>query len=97
MPRPDPLPAPGAADRNRLRYAIRLVAAFGLVIAVIACVLVASGEQEIRPHMLIATALGAFLTIFIGGSLMLLVFFSNASGHDDSVADARNRSDEDSK
>ena len=87
MPGHDLPPAPPAADKERLRYAIRLVAAFALVVAVLACVLVASGQEGFRPHMLIATAVGSFLTVLLGGALILLSYFSSASGHDQEVAD----------
>ena len=36
--------------------------------------------------MLIATALGMGLAVFIGGGLMLLIFYSAASGHDEAAA-----------
>lgn len=87
MPRPDPVPAAPAADKSRLRYAIRLVAAFAIVVAVVACLLVAAGDEEFRPHMLIATAAGSFLTVMLGGALILVSYFSSASGHDQEVAD----------
>ena len=93
MPRHDPLPISPAADTGRLRYAIRLVAAFGLATAIVACLLVASGSSKLHPHMLAATAIGTFLTVFVGGSLVLLSYFSSASGHDQEVADF-NKDDE---
>ena len=36
--------------------------------------------------MLIATALGMGMAVFIGGALMLLIFYSANSGHDDAAA-----------
>jgi hypothetical protein len=36
--------------------------------------------------MLIATALGAGLTVFLGTALMSLAFLSSSSGHDDEAA-----------
>jgi predicted small integral membrane protein len=43
---------------------------------------VARGESEVRIHMLIATALGAGLTVLLGAALMTLAFLSSSSGHD---------------
>ena len=86
MPRPDPLPRPPAGDRARLKRALRLVAGFALAAAVLAVVLVSAGQSQFRLHMVIATGAGVALTVFLAGALMLLVFFSAASGHDEEVA-----------
>ena len=43
---------------------------------------VTEGGTEIRVHMLIATALGAGLTVLLGTALMTLAFLSSSSGHD---------------
>lgn len=61
---------------------MRLAAAFSIVIAAIAVVLVARGNAEPRIHMLIATALGVGLSVLLGTALMTLVFLSNRDGHD---------------
>lgn len=45
--------------------------------------LVAQGESELRIHMLIATALGAGITVLLGTALMTLAFISSSSGHDE--------------
>ncbi len=62
---------------------MRLAAAFSIVIAAIAVVLVARGGEEPRIHMLIATALGVGLSVLLGTGLMTLVFLSNRHGHDE--------------
>ena len=83
MPRPDPLPRPPATLTDKLRRALRLLAWFSLVVAVIAALLVTRGQAGFHIHTLIATFIGMGLAVFIGGALMLLIFYSAASGHDD--------------
>ena len=86
MPRPDPLPRPSATLTDKLKRALRLVAGFALLVAAIAALLVARGQAGFHIHMLIATFVGMGLAVFIGGALMLLIFYSAASGHDDVAA-----------
>ena len=92
MPRPDPLPRHDSRARasatltDKLKRALRLLAGFAVVVAVIAALLVARGQTGFHIHMLIATFVGMGLTVFIGGALMLLIFYSAASGHDDLAA-----------
>ncbi len=86
MPRPDPLPRPSATLTNKLKRALRLLAWFALVVATIATLLVIRGQAGLQIHMMIATFVGMGLAVFIGGALMLLIFYSAASGHDDRAA-----------
>ena len=86
MPRPDPLPRPPATYTNRLKRSMKLLGWFAALVAAIATLLVARGQSELHIHMLIATALGMGLAVFIGGALMLLIFYSANSGHDDAAA-----------
>ena len=86
MPRPDPLPTPTAALTGTLKRSLKLLGWFAGLVAVIATLLVARGQSELHIHMLIATALGMGLVVFIGGALMLLIFYSAASGHDEAAA-----------
>ena len=65
---------------------MRLLAVFALVVAAIATLLVGRGQPGFHVHMLIATFVGMGLAVFIGGALMLLIFYSAASGHDDLAA-----------
>lgn len=83
MPRPDPLPRPPATLTGKLKRALRLLAWFALLVAIIATLLVTRGQPGLRIHMMIATFVGMGLVVFIGGALMLLIFYSAASGHDD--------------
>ena len=62
---------------------MRLVALLAIVVAATAVILVASGDEGVHIHMLIATALGAGLTVLLGTALMTLAFLSARSGHDD--------------
>ena len=83
MPRPDPLPRPLTVHIVRLKRGLRLLAWFALVIAIIATLLVTRGQPGLQSHMMIATFVGMGLVVFIGGALMLLIFYSAASGHDE--------------
>ena len=93
MPRPDPIPSPRAAQIRRFKRTVKLLALFSLVAAVVAVVLVASGDEGAHIHMLIATALGVGLTVLLGPALMSLVFLSSSSGHDE-AAGRKQESDE---
>lgn len=81
MTHPDPNPPP--TIRQRFMRTMRIAAAFSIIIAAIAVLLVARGQSEVHVHMLIATALGIGLTVLLGTALMTLIFLSNRSGHDD--------------
>ena len=43
-------------------------------------------------HMVVATILGVFFSMVLGCGLFALAFFSDKSGHDEVVRDARERS-----
>lgn len=83
MPRPDPPPRPRLPMMQRFRRIMRLMAVLSIVIAAIAVLVVARGQDPVRVHSLIATALGAGLTVLLGTALMTLTFLSSSSGHDD--------------
>ena len=84
-PRHDPIPGPPPADMRRFRRALGLVALFALVIAAVAVLLVVGATEQWQIHMMVATGVGIFLTVFLGGALMLLVFASASSGHDEAA------------
>ena len=86
MPRPDPLPRPAASHTNKLKRSLKLLGWFAGLVAAIATLLVARGQTELHIHMMIATALGMGLAVFIGGALMLLIFYSANSGHDEAAS-----------
>ncbi len=61
---------------------MKLLAFFSIVVAAIAVLLVARGSQGPHIHLLLATALGAGLSVLLARALMSLVFLSARSGHD---------------
>ena len=83
MPRPDPIPSPRLSLLRQFRRIMLWVALFAIAIAAIAVLLVARGDGGVHVQMMIATALGAGLSVLLAGALMSLVFLSNSSGHDD--------------
>lgn len=94
MPHPDPLPSPRPSTMRRFWRIFRLLALLSIVIAVIAVVLVTRGGGEIHASLIIATALGIGLTVLLGSGLMVLMFLSSSSGHDEAVGKSREESDE---
>ena len=88
----DPLPSPRHSMMVRFTRIMKWMALVSVAVAVIAVVLVAAGDSGVHLHMMIATALGAGLTVLLAGALMTLAFLSSSSGHDDQ---ARGRSKED--
>ena len=80
-PRPDPLP-PGSM-LVRFRRIMKWMALVSIAVAALAVVLVASGDEGVHIHMMIATALGVGLTVMLAAALMTLAFLSSSSGHDD--------------
>ena len=62
------------------------MALFSIAVAALAVFLVARGDEGVHIHMLIATALGAGLSVLLAGALMSLVFLSANSGHDEEVS-----------
>jgi hypothetical protein len=83
MPRPDPIPSPRLSMLRRFRRIMKWMALFSMAVAATAVLLVARGDDGAHIHMLIATALGAGLSVLLAGALMSLVFLSSSSGHDD--------------
>jgi hypothetical protein len=86
MPRPDPIPSPRLSMLRRFRRIMKWMALFSMAVAAIAVLLVARGDNGGHIHMLIATALGAGLSVLLAGALMSLVFLSSSSGHDDEAS-----------
>jgi len=79
----DPLPSPHHSMLARFRRIMRWMALLSIAVAAIAVLLVASGDDGVHVHMMIATALGAGLTVLLAAALMTLAFLSSSSGHDD--------------
>ena len=91
MPRPEPAPDTRLSVLQRFRRIMKWMALFSIVVAAVAVLLVARGDEGVHIHMLIATALGAGLSVLLAGALMSLVFLSSSTGHDDEA----NRFEED--
>ena len=91
MPTPDRIPSSRLSVLQKFRRIMKWMALFSIVVAAIAVLLVARGVQGVHIHMLIATALGAGLSVLLAGALMSLAFLSSSSGHDDDA----NRFEED--
>ncbi len=83
MPSPDPLPSPRHKLLLRFKRIMRWLALLSIVIAAIAVLLVAKGDDTVHVHMLVATALGVGLSVLLGTGLMTLTFLSARSGHDE--------------
>ena len=92
-PKPDPLPSPRHSMLARFTRIMKWMALVSILVAVIAVLLVASGDSGIHLHMMIATALGAGLTVLLAGALMTLAFLSSSSGHDDQAKGSRSKDD----
>ena len=83
MPKPDPIPALRRSTWDRFRRMMRWMGLASVLAAAAAVYFVSRGEPDFKVHMLIATALGAGLSVFLGTALMTLTFLSSGSGHDD--------------
>lgn len=102
IPDPDPAPTEGrrAADLARTALAWqrykRLMSwmAIAAVVAVLVALIYLKSDGRALPiHMVIATVAGVGFSVLLGTALMGLVYFSNNSGHDDSAADFKDKSD----
>jgi hypothetical protein len=91
-PRPSPLDEPRNAAHawRRYRRILKAMTAFSLaLIAAVFGVLYALGAV-VSVDMLVAAAIGTFLTVMLMSALMGLVFLSSGTGHDESIADPLN-------
>jgi uncharacterized SAM-binding protein YcdF (DUF218 family) len=85
MPEPDPIPSPRHSMMQRFWRIFRLLAVLSIVIAGIAVALVTAGAGEVHASLIIATALGVGLIVLLGSGLMVLMFLSSQSGHDEAA------------
>lgn len=69
---------------------VRWIAAIGAIMAVGAIAYLAA-TGELYFHLVVATILGVFFSVLLGCGLFALSFFSDKSGHDQSVRDATSR------
>jgi tellurite resistance-related uncharacterized protein len=76
-------------DRGAVEFRRSLV-----LIAIVATVMVAGAlwflslSDPLTVHMVVATSVGVFLSVMLGCGLFAAAFFSERSGHDQSVTDA---------
>ena len=80
-----------AAQFRRMMKWIVLIAA--LMVAGALAFLASTGELTV--HMVVATVAGTFVSVLLGCGLFALAFFSDKSGHDQSVSDSTRRPGED--
>ena len=76
---------------RRMMVAIVIIA----VVMVIAALAYEHSEGVLSTHMAIATILGVFFAMTLGAGLFALAFFSDKSGHDETVTRATTSQDED--
>jgi hypothetical protein len=94
MDDPEPGPRLPALKRQFLNL-MRWGALFSIAVAAVAVLLVVQSGDEVGLHMMIATALGAGLSVMMGIALMSLVFLSARMGQDADAADHSQREDDD--
>jgi hypothetical protein len=73
---------------------VRWIAGIGVLMAAGAIAYLAA-TGELNFHLVIATILGVFFSVLLGCGLFALSFFSDKSGHDQSVRDATSRQGDD--
>ncbi|HWH22312.1 MAG TPA: hypothetical protein VNT25_03340 [Allosphingosinicella sp.] len=101
MPRHDPVPPrrrQEEVERTALAWARYKRLMSWMVIAAVVAVLLAliylkSSGRPVPIHMMIATIAGVGLSVLLGTALMGLVYFSNNSGHDESMSRKEDRND----
>ena len=72
---------------------VRWIAGIGVLMAAGAIAYLAA-TGELYFHLVVATILGVFLSVLLGCGLFALSFFSDKSGHDQTVRDATTKQDE---
>ena len=78
-----------AAKAHFLRM-IAWIAGIGVLMAV-AAILYLAATGELHLHMVVATIGGVFFSVLLGCGLFAASFFSDKSGHDQSISDATRR------
>lgn len=81
-----------AAAKAQFLRMIAWIAGIGVAMAIAAIsYLAATGDLSL--HMVVATIGGVFFSVLLGCGLFAASFFSDKSGHDQSVSDATRRKD----
>ena len=71
---------------------VKWIVAIGVVATILAIVYLAL-TGDLYLHMVVAVVAGVFLSVLLGCGLFAASFFSDKSGHDQSVSDATSRRD----
>jgi uncharacterized membrane protein YbhN (UPF0104 family) len=77
----------------RYRRILLGMAAFTVLVLIVALVALYLSGALVSIHFVIATVLGVSITMMLMAALMGLVFLSSGTGHDESVADLTNDED----
>jgi hypothetical protein len=72
------------------RRMVKWIAGIGVLMAA-GAILYLALTGELYLHLVVATILGVFFSVLLGCGLFALSFFSDKSGHDQSVRDATAR------
>ncbi len=81
----------GAAKAQFLRMIAWIAGIAVVMVAAALAYIAATGELHL--HMVVATILGVFFSVLLGCGLFAASFFSDKSGHDQSVSDATRKRD----
>lgn len=81
----NPIPAENATLRRRYKRMMAWMVLATLLCVIGALVFLYLSIGSLPVHMVIATVVGVGMSVLLGSALMLLVFISNASGHDAGV------------
>ena len=81
-----------AAAKAQFFRMIAWIAGIGVAM-VVAALAYLSATGELHLHMVVATVGGVFFSVLLGCGLFAASFFSDKSGHDQSVSDATRRRD----
>ena len=87
-------------DRDKAEREFRRMMVLIVIIAVlmvIAALAYEYAEGALGVQMAIATTLGVFFAMTLGAGLFALAFFSDKSGHDETVRRSTTREDEDER
>ncbi len=85
---------PTQSDTARSRFVRMMLVIAGIgVLMVIGALYYLSLYEPLTIHMIVATIGGVFLSVVLGSGLFAAAFFSDRSGHDQTVTDATMRQD----
>lgn len=90
MSNQDPV-QPRSELMTRFLRILRVAALFSIAVGLTAVALAVKGNWDAPIHMMIATALGAGLSVLMAAALMTLIFLSSRMGHDEDAATPPNK------